>query len=122
MADWNKVRKNVGTAAGKAAKKTGEVVDIASLYVKLKMAQAKLDGYYTALGKLTYKQLKTGESQAERIKPIVDKIDDTQAKMRALGKKIEDEKERRKAQKEQREGVSRIHIEIDSDTGDESEE
>ena len=111
MADWNKVRQGVGTAAKKTAKKTGEMVDIASLYVKLKMAEAKLDGYYTALGKLTYKQLKTGESQAEKIKPIVDKIDATQEKMRNLSKKIEDEKAKRKTDKD---SVSRVHIDIDT--------
>ena len=64
MANWSTVRTSVSRAASKAIHKTGEVADTASLYVKLKAAEAKLDGYYTALGKLTYRQLyKMNESE-----------------------------------------------------------
>ena len=100
MADWNNVRAEVGRAANKAIKKTGEVADVAAVYVKIKMAEAKVDGYYTTLGKLTYKQLKTGESQAEKIKPIVDGIDASREKIRMLRAKLEEEKQRRKEERE----------------------
>ena len=100
MADWNNVRNGVGRAANKAIKKTGEVADVATIYVKIKMLEAKLDGYYTTLGKLTYKQLKTGESQAEKIKPIVDGIDSARDKVHVLAARLDDEKQRRKAERE----------------------
>jgi hypothetical protein len=100
MANWNGMRTEVGRAANKAIKKTGEVADVAAVYVKIKMAEAKMDGYYTTLGKLTYKQLKTGESQAEKIKPIVDGIDTCRAKISALKAKLEEEKQRRKDERE----------------------
>ena len=64
------------------------------------MLEAKLDGYYTTLGKLTYKQLKTGESQAEKIKPIVDGIDSARDKVHVLAARLDDEKQRRKAERE----------------------
>ena len=96
MADWNSVREGAARAANKAIRKTGEVADIASIYVKIKMAEAKLEGYYTSLGKLTYKQLKTGESQAEKIKPIVDGIDTTREKIKLLQAKLEEEKQKKK--------------------------
>ena len=96
MADWNTVRTTIGQAASKAVHKTGEVADTASLYVKIKAAEAKLDGYYTALGKLTYKQLKSGESQAEKIAPVLEGIDELQEKIRTLRNKIEIDKAKRK--------------------------
>ena len=80
MADWNSVREGAARAANKAIRKTGEVADIASIYVKIKMAEAKLEGYYTSLGKLTYKQLKTGESQAEKIKLLQAKLEEEKQK------------------------------------------
>ena len=99
MADWNSVRSGATRVANKAIRKTGEVADIASIYVKIKMAEAKLEGYYTTLGKYTYKQLKTGESQAEKIKPIVDGIDATREKIKLLRAKLEEEKQRKKEEK-----------------------
>ena len=100
MASWNTVRVSVGRAASKAIHKTGEVADTASLYVKLKTAEAKLDGHYTALGKLTYKQLESGESQAEKIAPVVEKIRASQEKIRDLRNKIEVDKAKRKTKTE----------------------
>ena len=99
MADWNSVRMGATRVANKAIRKTGEVADVATVYVKIKMAEAKLEGYYTSLGKLTYKQLKTGESQAEKIKPIVDGIDSTREKIKMLNAKLEEEKQRKKDEK-----------------------
>ena len=99
MADWNSVRTGASRVANKAIRKTGEMADTATVYVKIKMAEAKLEGYYTSLGKLTYKQLKTGESQAEKIKPVVDGIDSTREKIRLLNAKLEEEKQRKKEAK-----------------------
>ena len=100
MASWSSVRVSVGRAASKAIHKTGEVADTASLYVKLKTAEAKLDGHYTALGKLTYKQLESGESQAEKIAPVVDKIRALREKIRDLRNQIELDKAKRKVKTE----------------------
>lgn len=97
---WSSVRTSVGRIAGKAIHKTGEVADTASLYVKLKAAEAKLDGYYTALGRLTFKQLESGESQAEKIAPVVEHIRASQKKIRELRRQIELDKAKRKTKTE----------------------
>lgn len=99
MANWNTVRTNVGRVASKAMHKTEEVADTASLYVKLKATEAKLDGYYTALGRLTYKQLESGESQAEKIAPVVENIRKAHDKIRWLRNQIELDKAKRKKTK-----------------------
>ena len=98
--NWNTARVSVGRLAGKAIHKTGEIADTASLYVKLKAAEAKRDGYYTALGKLTYIQLETGESQAEKIAPVIENIRKTQTKIRDLRNRIELDKAKRKTKTE----------------------
>lgn len=96
MATWSTVRASVKSATSKAIQKTGEVADTASLYVKLKSTEAKLDGHYTALGKLTYKQLESGESQADKIALVLDKIRATNDKIRDLRNQIEIDKAKRK--------------------------
>ena len=100
MANWSTVRTSVSRAASKAIHKTSEVADTASLYVKLKAAEAKLDGYYTALGKLTYRQLESGESQAAEIAPVIEHIRETKAKIRKLRNDIEIDKAKRKTKTE----------------------
>ena len=96
MAKYDTIRTGVGEMVGKAIKSTGEVAGLTMLYVRLKAAEAQLDGYYTALGKLTFKQLESGESQAEKIAPTLEGIRKTQTKIRALRNKIAIERAKRK--------------------------
>ena len=84
MADWKKIRSTVGHAASKAAKKTGEVADLSAMRLKLKLLQGKRDEQYKQLGKLTYRQLKTGESQAEKIASVIEVLDELSVKMQVL--------------------------------------
>ena len=114
MANWSTVKDSAARATNKVIRKTGEVADVATIHVKIKMAEAKLDGYYTTLGKLTYKQLKTGESQAEKIKPIVEGIDAAREKIRLLREKLEEEKQRKKdAKAEKPEDIADIEKAIE---------
>ena len=98
MADWKKIRKKVGHATNKAIEKTGELADMASMHVKLKTLEAKRKEQYAKLGKLTYRQLKSGESQAERIAPVIEELDTLQEKIRAILEEIEQAK-KQKAEK-----------------------
>lgn len=75
MADWNSIRGTIGRAANKAVQKTGEIADSAAKYVKLKSVDSKLSAKFELLGKLTYKQIKSGESYAERIATVMEDID-----------------------------------------------
>ena len=100
MANWKKIRTTVGHAATTAAKKTGEVADLTAMRLKLKMLQAKRDEQYKQLGKLTYRQLKSGESQAEKIAPVVEELDELAVKMQVLVNDIARAKEQYAAKKE----------------------
>jgi len=89
MADWKKIRNNVSKATNKAIEKTGELADMASMHVRLKTLEAKRKEQYAVLGKLTYRQLKNGESQAEKIAPVIEELDALQEKIRAVLAEIE---------------------------------
>ena len=99
MANMNDIKTNVSRAANKAIKKTGELADIASMHLKLKSLERKLDGKFKELGKLTYKQLKSGASQAEKIAEAIVEIDALREDIRLQNEKIEAEKQARKERK-----------------------
>lgn len=98
MSDWTAFAKKVKRKAKKAAKKTGEAADIAVKYVRLHKMDSKLSDRYEALGRLTYKQLKTGESQAEKIALYIESIDKIRADRKALNEEIEADKARFEAE------------------------
>ena len=99
MADWNKIKKNIGNAAVKAKKKTGELVDDASMQIKLKKLESKRDQLYEQLGRLTYRQLKTGESQAEKIAATIEGLDEIRAQHREQAELIAKTKRERAEKK-----------------------
>ena len=99
MSEFGIFCKKVKKVAGKAVKKTGEVADIAVKRVKLQRIDSKLSDRYEMLGRLTYKQLKTGESYAEKIALYIEAIDQLRADRKALNAEIEAEKSKQ-AEKE----------------------
>lgn len=99
MANWKEIRTQAGKTANKAIKKTGEIADSASKYVKLKIYDAKLSSKYEELGRLTYKQIKTETSMAERISEVIGEIDTLRAQRKALHDEIEADKKRRAEEK-----------------------
>lgn len=99
MADWNGIKVQIGKAANKAVKVTGEIADIASKQIKLKSYDSKLSSKYESLGRLTYKQIKCGESQAERISAVITEIDGLRVKRSELAEEIEADKVRRAEEK-----------------------
>ncbi|MBQ8331617.1 MAG: hypothetical protein IJX94_03860 [Clostridia bacterium] len=104
MASWNELRDTAKRAATKAINKTSELVDIASMQIKLKSLESKRNTQYQLLGKLTYRQLKSGESQAEKIAPVVAELDTILEQIREQVAEIEAAKkareERKQAEKE----------------------
>ena len=75
MANWENIKVSAKRFAKTAVKETGEAAQIASLNLKLKSLEMKRNNEYEMLGRLTYRQLKTGVSQAERIAPVIVNID-----------------------------------------------
>ncbi|MBR2354268.1 MAG: hypothetical protein IKA76_07205 [Clostridia bacterium] len=95
MANWEAIKENVKVVADKAVKTTGELADSAAMQIKLKSLEHKRDKKYKELGKLTYRQIKTEESMAERIAPIIDELDEVRAQIKAQAKLIDDAKKAR---------------------------
>ena len=99
MANWDNIRSTAKKTAGKAIKKTGELADLAGMHIRLKSLEAKRDAQYKQLGKLTYRQMKTGESMVSQIAPIIEKLDELRERIRLQVAQIEAEKAARKARK-----------------------
>lgn len=83
------IGKAIKKTAAKAIRKTEEVADVTAKRIKLRSIDSKLDERYETLGKLTYKQLKTGESQAERIALYIESIDKLRAERKAVQAEID---------------------------------
>ena len=94
MSEFNNFCKKVKKTAAKVARKTGEATDIAVKYIRLQRIDSKLSDRYESLGRLTYKQLKTGESHAEKIALYIQSIDQLRADRKALNEEIEADKAR----------------------------
>lgn len=92
MTNWETIKGGVKTAAKKAIKTTGEVVDTASMQLKLKSLESKRDKGYAELGKLTYRQIKTGESHAGEISKVIEKLDQIREEIKAQNQAIDDAK------------------------------
>ena len=97
MSGWNDFCDDVSRFANKAAKKTGELAHTASLRIKLEGVKNKLSSAFERLGRLTFKQIETEESQAEKIAKVMDEI----KALREEEKRIIDQIEQDKAKKEE---------------------
>ncbi len=104
MANWKEIRSSVERVAKNTINKTEEIAESASMRVKLTTLNSKRDALYEKLGRLTYKQLKAGESKAEEIAKIVTEIDkvlDDIAKQKAKIEEAKAEKAQAKEEKKQ---------------------
>ena len=115
MSELNDLCKKVKNVADRAVKKTEEIADSAAKHIKLHRIDSKLSDRYENLGKLTYKQLKTGESQAERIAAYIESIDKLRADRKSLQAEIEADRARREAEKAAREAAEEAEEEADAE-------
>ena len=113
MSELNDLCKKVKNVADRAVKKTEEIADSAAKHIKLHRIDSKLSDRYENLGKLTYKQLKTGESQAERIAAYIESIDKLRADRKSLQAEIEADRARREAEKAAREAAEEAEEEAE---------
>ena len=125
MATWELFKISAKRAANKALKETGDAADLAALHIKLKALEAKRNDEYEMLGRLTYRQLKTGVSQAERIAPVIENIDKVRAKIKKVNSEIEDTKtareERRAKDRALSEELDEIVDEVELDEADDED-
>lgn len=111
MGTWELFKSSAKKAANKAIRETGDAADLASLHIKLKSIEAKRNEEYEMLGRLTYRQLKTGISQAERIAPVIENLDKMRAKIRNINDQIEEVKKNRSERRE-REKADFLELEL----------
>ena len=94
MASWNEFCDDARRFANKAAKKTGELAHSASLHLKLEAIKAKLSSRFETLGRLTYKQLGSGETQADKISEMIAQIDKLREEEKELKNQIAEAKKK----------------------------
>lgn len=105
MANWREIRRNIKRSASKAVSRAGELSDNASLRVKLAQKEATLSELYEKLGRVAYQKIKTGETETEKAKVLIEKIDIVRAEIYTI-KSAFKEKEIRK--EEDREAAEKI--------------
>ena len=101
MSSWNEFCQGVKKTAFHAADKIGQSVDLATLQVKLSVAEGKLDEAYTALGHLAYSRFAEQEITEENIKAAMDNVEENIKACEALKAriaKVKDPKEGKKAE------------------------
>ena len=111
MSSFNEFCNDAKRIARKAAKKTGELAHSASLRIKLEGVKNKLSSNYEKLGRLTYKQLKTSETQADKISAVIPEIDRLRDEVSAMRREIEEDKKRREESKKQA-AAAKVNIEV----------
>lgn len=102
MANWNEIKKSATNVAKNTIRKTSELAENATMQMKLSALRVKRDELYKNLGKLTYKQLKLGTSQAESIAKTIKDLDKVSYEIAKQKEKIETVKAERELAKEQR--------------------
>lgn len=79
MTIFNNLKRGATDAANKAAKKTGEITNIAKLAMNIKTAEAKLGDVYEEIGRLFYTAERTGEDCTSEIASNIMKADKIKA-------------------------------------------
>lgn len=87
MANWNEIKVDASKVASKVAVKTGEIADITATRIRLQSLKLKLCEEYEALGRLTYKSVKTKQSADTQDR--IAKIDAIRLEMKQLKNKLE---------------------------------
>ncbi len=90
---WEELRENLKTMTRRAAGKVSETVDLASLQVKLSLAQKELNEAYEQLGRVAYRHFSEEADRSEKVAIWVAAVD----RKRAAVKKLEEEIARLKA-------------------------
>ena len=83
MTIFNNLKRGATDAANKAAKKTGEITNIAKLTMNIKNAETKLGDVYEEIGRLFYTAERTGEDCTSEIAANIMKADKIKADIAA---------------------------------------
>ena len=90
--DWNEIYSGFRRFADRAAEKINRTADIASLQMKLSMAQKKLDDAFLALGKISYVHFTSENDESQRVASAVASIEHIKMEIHALEAQIKEAK------------------------------
>lgn len=112
--------------AVRAADKLTHSADVATLQVKLAMAEKRLDEAYRVLGKLAYRNFAGKEDSADKIQSAMSAIDAIKSEMKALKAQIEQKKKEaaeaeRRAKEEAAQKKAQEQAQAQDDDADEEE-
>ena len=103
--DWNEVYGGVKKLASRTAKKLNQTADMASLQVKLSVAQNKLEEAYTLLGRTSYLHFTGEEDLSKKVSLAIDNVEAAKREVRDLKVQISLEKEKAAEARRQREAM-----------------
>lgn len=86
---WDEFYGKVKTTVGKAADKINQTTDLATLQVKLSMAEHKLKDAYAELGRSAYKHFSEEDSSADAVAASMSLVDEALKAVDALKAEIE---------------------------------
>ena len=102
--DWNEVYGGMKKLASRTAKKLNQTADMASLQVKLSVAQNKLEEAYTVLGRTSYLHFTGEEDLSKKVSLAIDCVEAAKSEVRDIKvqialakKKAEEERAAQKA-------------------------
>ena len=88
--NWEEIYGNIRSFAGRAATKINHTADMASLQVKVAMAQSKLDEAYTALGRASFGHFVEDQENFDEISARIIAVKNAMLDIRDVEAQIED--------------------------------
>ena len=94
MMNWDDLYSGIKDFANRAATKINQSADIATLQVKLSLAERKLEEAYAVLGKAAYRHFTEDEDRSDRVTACISAVQNIKIEIRALEEQIADAKRR----------------------------
>ena len=92
--NWEEIYSGIRSFAGRAATKINQTADMATLQVKLSMAEHKLEETYAALGKASFGHFVEDKENFEQISARITDVKNAMLEIRSVKQQIEELKER----------------------------
>lgn len=92
--DWNEVYTGIRALAGRAATKINQTADMATLQVKLSMAEHKLEEAYAVLGKASFGHFVEDKDNIDQISSAITNVKNAMLEIRSIKTQIEELRQR----------------------------
>lgn len=92
--NWEEIYSGIRSFAGRAATKINQTADMATLQVKLSMAEHKLEETYAALGKVSFGHFVEDKENFDAISARITDVKNAMLEIRSIKQQIEELRER----------------------------